>query len=166
MDGFHEGNSADIVGAVLDHRKWLEESMQGYNIVLMVIRAQEVTEIDRKMFALCNALLHDMRDMIHIAVTGCDANPHWIKENEPELRRVYGNFKAVGVSFPSTDGGLLECIFEQMRKDSLLVLEEYISKNAATNPRVPVKPQLRGGSVGSGEKKKSERTRQQRTFSR
>lgn len=60
----------DSVGAVLEHRKWLEDTMQGYNMILMVIRAQDQTETDRRIFALYNALLHDLRDMIHIVVTG------------------------------------------------------------------------------------------------
>lgn len=60
----------DSVGAVLEHRKWLEDTMQGYNIILMVVKAQDQTETDRKVFALYNALLHDLRDMIHVTVTG------------------------------------------------------------------------------------------------
>lgn len=56
----------------------------------------------------------------------CDSNPRWVKENEMELKKIYGTSKLVGVSFPSAEGGLLECIFEQMRKDSLGVLEDCI----------------------------------------
>lgn len=47
-----------------------EDSQLGYNIVLIVLKAQEITDVDRRIFALCNALLHDMRDMVHLVVTG------------------------------------------------------------------------------------------------
>jgi len=147
IDGFQEGRM-DVIGTILELRRWMEESQQGYNIILMVVKAQELTETDRKVFALCNALLHDLRDMVHLVVTGCDTNPHWIEENELELKKAYGTSKAIGVAFPTTSSGLLGCIFEEMRKESLNVLEDYITKNSSPTLRMPTRA-MRGGSAGA-----------------
>lgn len=147
IQGLQEG-STDVIGRILELRRWLEESQQGYNIILMVLQAQPLTETDRRIYALCNALLHDMRDLIHLVVTGCDSNPKWIEENQEELKRIYGTSKAIGVAFPTMTSGILASIFEEIRKESLIVLEDYIQKNMVTPPRIPTKA-TRGGSAGA-----------------
>jgi GTP-binding protein EngB required for normal cell division len=147
VDGFQTGT--DMVGTILELRRWLEDNQQGYHIILMVIKAKELTDTDRTVFALCSALLHDLKDLVHIVVTGCDTNSHWIQENAFDLKRTYNTLKTVGVAFPTTSAGLLGCIFEEMRKESLIVLEDYISKNCSTAERVPRRSTTRGGSAGS-----------------
>lgn len=77
-------------------------------------------------YSSCQLLIESFLYLNSLSSSRCDMNPHWIRDNEVELRRVYGGVKAVSVAFPSTEGGLLECIFEQVRKESLAVLEECI----------------------------------------
>lgn len=92
------------------------------------------------------------------------------------MKKVYGTSEALGIAFPTTSSGFLGAIFEEMRKESLVVLEDCIfrislslfafrvslfccemyltatkdiSKNLSPNPRFPTKTPSKGGSVGS-----------------